>query len=133
MSEGEIHYTLCRNSENVLKFVETFTEGNMTYIVTKLAQGGDLLDYLHNRSEPSLSEDEARHMFLQLVHGVGEMHLRGIVHRDLKHGNIFIYGDTAKPKVQIGDFGLACKLSPSENYQIQKKSGTPGFMAPEVI
>ena len=90
----------------------------MTYIVTRLAQEGHLYSYLNNRREPNLSEDEARHIFAQLVRGVSEMHLNGIVHRDLKHTNIFISGSTAKPTVQIGDFDLACKLSPSENYQI---------------
>ena len=49
MSEAEIHYTLSKDSESVLKFVETFTEGNMTYIVTRMAQGGDLSNYLYSR------------------------------------------------------------------------------------
>ena len=99
MSEAEIHYTLSKNCESVLKFVETFTEGNMTYIVTRLAQGGDLVNYLNNRTEPNLSEDEARNIFAQLVRSVSEMHLNGIVHRDLKQPNIFISGPSAKPVV----------------------------------
>ena len=99
MSEAEIHYTLSKSSESVLKFVETFTEDKMTYIVTRLAHGGDLVNYLNNRREPNLSEDEARHMFAQLVQGVSEMHLNGIVHRDLKQLNIFISGLADRPKV----------------------------------
>ena len=110
MSEGEIHYSLCRNSDHVLKFVETFTEGKMTYIVTELSKGGDLLSYLRKRREPTLSEDEARHIFVQLVSSVRKMHKQGIVHRDFKKTNIFVSGPESKPKVKIGDFGLACEL-----------------------
>ena len=133
VSEGVAHYTLCRHSDHMLKFVEAFTEGSLTYIVTKLARNGDLLNHLGNRNDPCLSEDEARRMFVQLVRGVRDMHENGIVHRDLKHLNIFISGTTAKPKVRIGDFGLSVKLSPKENYYIKKQAGTLGYMAPEII
>ena len=133
VSEGAVHYTLCRQSEHVLKFVEVFEEGSQTYIVTKLARGGDLLTHLYKRSDPCLSEIEARRVFVQLVRGVRGMHEKGIVHRDLKHLNIFVSGSTANPKIRIGDFGLACKLSPKENYSIKKQAGTLGYMAPEII
>ena len=117
----------------MLKFVEAFTEGSLTYIVTKLMRGGDLLKHLSRRKDPCLSEDEARRIFVQLVRGVRDMHENGIVHRDLKHLNIFISGTTEKPKVRIGDFGLSVKLSPKENYYIRKQAGTLGYMAPEII
>ena len=133
VSEGDVHYNLCKHSDHILKFVEAFTEGSLTYIVTKLARGGDLLSHLSRRDEPCLTEDEARRMFLQLVRGVRDMHDYGIVHRDLKHLNIFISGTMTKPKVRIGDFGLSCKLSPKENYYIRKQAGTLGYMAPEIL
>ena len=59
------------------------------------------------------------------------MHDNGIVHRDLKHLNIFLSDEGDAPKVKIGDFGLACKLG--EDECIKKKAGTNGFMAPEVV
>ena len=59
------------------------------------------------------------------------IHGAGIVHRDLKHLNIFLSDTSESPKVRIGDFGFACKLSPDEC--INKVAGTIGFMAPEVV
>ena len=116
VSEADVHYTLCRQSDHMLKFVEAFTEGNLTYIVTKFARGGDLLNHLSRRDDPCLSEDEARRMFVQIVRGVRDMHDNGFVHRDLKHLNIFVSGNTANSKVRIGDFGLTVKLTSEENY-----------------
>ena len=90
VSEGAVHYTLCRQSEHVLKFVEVFEEGSQTYIVTKLARGGDLLGYLGALGVDKLSEEHARVIVAQIAHGLKEIHANGIVHRDLKHLNIFI-------------------------------------------
>lgn len=56
------------------------------------------------------------------------MHAKGIMHRDLKFGNIFLNKNL---RIKIGDFGLAQKLEKG-----QRRSsfcGTENFMAPEVI
>ena len=58
------------------------------------------------------------------------MHKSGLMHRDLKLLNIFLRDKSPKPRVKIGDLGLAALLSPGE--KIVSKVGTQGFMAPEV-
>ena len=45
--------------------------------------------------------------------------------------NVFLSDNSSRPKVKIGDFGLACRLE--EGQMIQKVAGTIGFMAPEVV
>ena len=60
-----------------------------------------------------------------------DIHDCGIVHRDLKHLNIFLSDQSETPKIKIGDFGLACKLG--EDECIMKVCGTIGYIAPEVI
>lgn len=62
---------------------------------------------------------------------MAEIHKAGIVHRDLKHLNIFFSDNSDSPNVKIGDFGLACSLQ--EDECIKKVAGTIGFMAPEVV
>ena len=54
-----------------------------------------------------------------------------IVHRDLKHMNIFLSNMSQYPKVQIADFGVACYLA--ENEYHQGKNGTAVYMAPELV
>ena len=63
--------------------------------------------------------------------GLKDMHALQLVHRDLKLLNIFVCDDSDLPRVKIGDLGLAARLAPGE--KINKKAGTKGFMAPEVV
>lgn len=56
----------------------------------ELVGGGELFDVIVRNK--SLSETEARHIFMQLLEGVGYMHSRGIIHRDLKPENILVAG-----------------------------------------
>ena len=63
--------------------------------------------------------------------GLKDMHELQLMHRDLKLLNIFMSDDSDMPRVKIGDLGLAVQLAPDET--INKKAGTIGFMAPEVV
>ena len=66
----------------------------------------------------------------QVASGLGEAHLHGIVHRDVKPANIFINTDG---RALIGDFGI-CKIEGSS--QITRRDqlvGTPNYLAPEQI
>ena len=130
VSEGRAMY-LCQGSNQVINFIEEFTHDGKTFIVTKLARGGDLLSYLGALGVDRLPEDRAKMIVRQIAQGLQEIHGNGVVHRDLKHLNIFISDQSEAPKIKIGDFGLACKLA--EDECIKKMAGTIGFMAPEVV
>ena len=54
-----------------------------------------------------------------------------MVHRDIKHKNIFLSNQGERPQVKIADFGLACYLEEDE-YFLQE-SGTLGYKSPEMI
>ena len=130
VSEGHAMH-LCQGSTQVINFIEEFTMQGQTYLVTKLARGGDLLGYLSALGVDRLPEERARQIVWQIALGLQEIHSNGIVHRDLKHLNIFLSDQSENPKIKIGDFGLACKLG--EDECIKKMAGTIGFMAPEVV
>ena len=55
-----------------------------------------------------LTEAHAKYIFYQMALGLKDIHLEGIVHRDIKHRNIFLSNKSKRPKVRIADFGLAC-------------------------
>ena len=124
---------LLHKSSYVVKLIDHFKIDDQSYIVSKYAQGGDLLNYCLNTNESSrwLFEDRARHIFTQIAKGVRDMHRLGIFHRDLKLLNIFVADLSDFPKVKIGDLGLACKLDQDE--KINQKCGTLPFMSPEQI
>ena len=104
----------CQNSRNILNFVEAFSLDGKTYIVTAFAKGGDLLNYLRALNVDRLSEVRAKAIVFQIAHGLKEMRACGIVHRDIKHLNIFLSDLSDEPTVKIGDFGMACKLEEDE-------------------
>ena len=53
-----------------------------------------MLDYMESSGQTTLPEDQAQRIFTQLAVGVKDIHLKKIVHRDLKHKNIFIRSKT---------------------------------------
>lgn len=81
------------------------------------------------RKRKSLTEPECRFYVTQIVGAVKYMHDMGVIHRDLKLGNIFLDGDM---NVKIGDFGLAALLV-SKNDRKKTICGTPNYIAPEVL
>ena len=102
----------------------------MTYLVTKYYNGGDLLEYCQSKDH-ILGEKETRYIFTQLAQGVQEMHSKGIVHRDLKHLNVFLSNTSSYPRVKIGDFDLAYRLPDGEHSSINLDGGTVPFFSPE--
>ncbi|CDW88162.1 serine threonine protein kinase [Stylonychia lemnae] len=89
---------------------------------------GDLFDYV--RKHEKLSESQIKKLMIQLIGVVHMIHRLNVIHRDLKPDNILIK-NTKGLNISLIDFGLACY---NDDYQWkQKRCGTPGFMAPEII
>lgn len=88
--------------QNVLSLIEVIETNTRMYIITELAQMGDLLEYI--RREGALTVNLARQMFRQLVSGVLYCHEADIVHRDLKCENLLLDKEL---NLIISDFGFA--------------------------
>lgn len=104
------------------------TADRRPYIVMELLDGVPLSKVMRQR----LSVAEALTLISDVLHGVGAAHQHGVVHRDLKPGNIFI----ANGKAVIVDFGFAKLISDPKapNLSITGEVvGTPAYMAPEQI
>jgi serine/threonine protein kinase/tetratricopeptide (TPR) repeat protein len=77
-----------------------------------------------------VSIEEAVRIALQIASGLQRAHESGIVHRDIKPGNIII---TSKGEVKIVDFGLAKLAAQTRETRSQVTGGTAAYMAPEQI
>ncbi|MBX7244464.1 MAG: protein kinase [Candidatus Sumerlaeaceae bacterium] len=101
------------------------------YITMELIRGGTLTDLV--AVEKRLTIGEAVRIFIEVARGLHIAHEQGIVHRDIKPGNILL---NERRLVKIVDFGLA-KLHKgaegAEEATMFVGSGTPGYMAPEQI
>ena len=107
------------------EFVET--ERHMG-IILEYASGGELFDYILNNRY--LKDPAAKRLFAQLVSGVGYLHKKGIVHRDLKLENLLL--DRNK-HIIITDFGFANTFDPDDELgeAIEARIGDKEFVKRE--
>lgn len=94
---------------NIVRLHEMVETERHIGIILEYASGGELFDYiLQNRY---LKDNAARRLFAQLVSGVGYLHKKGIVHRDLKLENLLL---DRNRNIIITDFGFANTFHPSD-------------------
>ena len=97
-------------------------------IISQFIEGTNLRDILDEQG--SIDFDRARNWFHQIASALDHAHSLGIVHRDVKPGNIIITPD--RESAYLVDFGIA--LSQTEAMKLTKSGvwiGTPGYMSPE--
>lgn len=112
---------------NICTVHEIDEAGGQTFIAMACIEGQNVKDRID--SGP-LKVDEAIDLAIQVAQGLQEAHEKGIIHQDIKSGNIMV---TSKGQVKIMDFGLA-KLSGAK--QISKAdttTGTLAYMSPEQV
>lgn len=102
------------------------------YLVMELLQGESLQDYLERVG--TTSREEAVDLGLQILLGLECAHGLGVVHRDLKPGNVFLDTRGVGRVAKLLDFGVA-KVRASPEFQSLTRPGmvmgTPEYMAPE--
>ncbi|KAI1005809.1 hypothetical protein K3495_g2411 [Podosphaera aphanis] len=87
---------------NIVRLHEMVETERQIGIILEYASGGELFDYILNHRY--LKDQAARRLFAQLVSGVGYLHKKGIVHRDLKLENLLL---DRNRNIIITDFGFA--------------------------
>jgi len=97
------------------------------FIVMEYVPGTSLAKLLED--DPVLPLDRILEIVEQIGLALEEAHQHGVVHRDVKPGNIFL--DT-RGRVKVGDFGIA-RLEGSDITRAGVGLGTPGYVAPEVL
>jgi len=107
---------------NVCRMYDIGEAEGSTYLSMEYVDGEDLASLL--RRIGRLPQDKALEIARQLCAGLAAAHDKGVVHRDLKPGNIMLDG---QGQLRITDFGLAGVAGEVKDI----RSGTPAYMAPE--
>ncbi|KAG5998582.1 hypothetical protein E4U54_002164 [Claviceps lovelessii] len=94
---------------NIVRLIDMIETDRYIGIILEYASGGELFDYILNNKY--LKDSSARRLFSQLVSGVGYLHKKGIVHRDLKLENLLL---DRNRNIIITDFGFANTFDPNE-------------------
>jgi serine/threonine-protein kinase len=121
--------------ENVCRVSDVGTaENGQPFIVMELLHGQDLNTMLKERG--AVTTMVAAEIMLQACLALSEAHMVGIVHRDVKPGNLML---TTRPDgtmcIKVLDFGVA-KAPDDTNFSLTQTSsvvGSPGYMSPEQL
>ncbi|KAF6840045.1 plk plk-unclassified protein kinase [Colletotrichum plurivorum] len=128
-TELQIHSKM--NQKNIVQFFRAFAFQDCMYLVLELCTNGSLMDMVKKRK--GLTEPEVRFYSVQVAGAIKYMHGKGIIHRDLKMGNIFL---DHRMNAKVGDFGLAALLVTGKDMQTIRRTtlcGTPNYIAPEIL
>lgn len=120
---------------NVAALLEVNEDRGIHYLVLELVAGHDLDKVMSERG--TLDERQALAIASEVARALEDAHQRGIVHRDIKPGNVILLDGSAEasaPRIKLLDFGLARHVTQSESLHVTEAGtmvGTPLYMAPE--
>jgi beta-lactam-binding protein with PASTA domain/tRNA A-37 threonylcarbamoyl transferase component Bud32 len=114
------------NHPNVVAVYDYGTDPVGPFIVMELVEGEDLSTIIHRSG--ALPPRAAARLVAQAARAVAAAHARGVVHRDIKPGNILV---THEGRVKVADFGIARALSESALTLPGTTLGSVHYFSPE--
>lgn len=119
--------------ENVLQIFSFGQYGSANFFVMEHIEGETaerLLEKAQEREE-FIPLEQALSLLSHSAAGLGAVHRAGVVHRDIKPANIMIEAETGRAVIM--DFGIGKRYTAKDSRRTQSPSGTPAYMAPEVV
>lgn len=111
--------------QNIVTVFEFGEQDGMPYIVMEFVEGRELSDIIRSTERPD--RRQAVDVISQVLDALNYAHANGIVHRDIKPGNIIILKDGT---VKVTDFGIA-RIDSTSMTAHGSVVGTPSYMSPE--
>lgn len=112
---------------NILAVYDTGIEDGRCFLVSAYLEGVTVRQ-AHRRKQ--VPWEEAANLVAQIADGLSQAHSRGMVHRDIKPGNLMILDEDKRPVIL--DFGLAM-TSIEASASARSMKGTPAYMSPEQV
>ena len=111
----------------IVNLIYSFQDYENLYLVMDFLKGG-VLRY-HICKNRNITEDQTRFFLSCLILGLEFIHSHSLIHRDIKPENLLM---DSKGYIRITDFGISSVYNKNKK-NAYDTSGTPGYMAPEVI
>jgi serine/threonine protein kinase len=124
---NEIRLTAQLDHPNILTLIDSGEANGLLYYVLPFVRGESLRDRLDR--EGQLGLDDAVRIGTQIASALEYAHQHGIIHRDIKPGNILLHEGVA----MVADFGIALALWESGGERLTETGlslGTPQYMSP---
>jgi class 3 adenylate cyclase len=113
---------------NIVTVFDIGEDDGTSYLVCQFMGGGSVDELIEGSGGKGIGVDESIRIAEQVASALEHAHARGVVHRDVKPGNVWL-GDDGNAK--LGDFGLAVALDRSRLTAEGMMLGTVAYMAPE--
>lgn len=124
----EVQTAAALNHPNIVHIYDTGELEGVHYFSMEFVEGEPLTSYLR-KNQPMQNNVFLLSVAEQLAEALEHAHNRGVVHRDIKPGNVLVGRDGT---VKLADFGLARVIEES-SYERSIICGTPYYMSPEQI
>ena len=109
----------------IVNMISAFQDFNNLYLVMDLFKGGDMRYHIFLNKK--FNEIQSKFFISNIILGLEYIHKNKIIHRDIKPENLVL---DQNGYLAITDFGIAKRV---EKSSLPDGSGTPGYMAPEVL
>lgn len=111
---------------NIVEVYETGERDGLYFFSMRLVSGPTLADIA--RVDGPLAPERAARLLRTIAEAIDYAHRLGVLHLDLKPGNVLLSGDT---EPLVADFGLARRVDEGPHGDGEAVSGTPSYMSPE--
>jgi serine/threonine-protein kinase len=115
------------NHPNLITIYDIGHEGDTAYMAMEVLEGVELRDMM---KRGGLELPFVLEILAQVADGLAFAHERGVVHRDVKPGNIMIVGER---RAKVMDFGVARMRASDIETQVGAVLGSPKYMSPEQV
>lgn len=125
LSISKLYLDLYAECSFIVNMQFAFQDRDNLYLVMDLLSGGDLR--YHIARNRRFSEEQTKFFIACILYALEYVHNKSIIHRDIKPENLVF---DSNGYLRVTDFGIARIWNPDNS---KETSGTPGYMAPEVM
>ncbi|XP_059447241.1 uncharacterized protein LOC132178738 isoform X2 [Corylus avellana] len=117
---------------NLLRAYCSFATGSSLWVVMPYLAGGSCRYIMQSAYPDGFEQPVIAALLYEVVKALAHLHAQGLIHRDIKAGNILV---DSKGAVKLADYGLVASMFDTGSRQRARKTfaGTPCWMAPEVM